>query len=144
MAEPFVMDTDLSAGSRLVWVLNRNDQPYTEDYKGDKITIPANSKKEVKMPFLEARQFLGQPKPLAKQDATGRWLIPPKALYTIDLSKEEKGGTINEVIEKSAAEAEKGAAFKCMVCNKTMTSDFALKVHISNMHGDATAAGGPA
>lgn len=138
MAEPFVMDTDMSLGSRLVWVLNRDSHPYSEDYKGVLMTIPPNEKKEVKMPFLEARQFLGQAKPLAKQDAQGRWLVRPKALYTTDLSKEEKKGSVNEIIEKNAEEAEKQIANKCMQCGKVMPNEFSLRVHLAEMHEGAT------
>jgi hypothetical protein len=137
MAEPFVMDTDLTLGSRLVWVLNRDSVSYTENFKGVPVTVPPFEKKELKMPFLEARQFLGQGKPPAKQDAQGNWLIRPKALYTSDLTKEEKLGTINEVIEKNAHDAEKASVNKCMICNKVMTTEHALKVHIANMHEGA-------
>lgn len=141
MAEPFVMDTDLSGGSRLVWVLNRDSVPYTENFKDTPITVPPNELKALKMPFLEARQFLGQGKPPAKQDATGRWIVRPKALYTQDLTADEKKGTINEVIERNAVDAEKAAAHKCMICNKGMGSEFALKVHMASSHEGASPGG---
>lgn len=135
MAEPYVMDTDLSSGSRLVWVLNRDHAPYTENYKGDPITIPPNNEKRVKMPYLEACQFLGQGKPLAKSDVNGNRIIGPKALYKLELTDAEKKGTINEVIEK---QVEKSSPGKCMVCGKDCSSEHGLKVHMANFHEGAT------
>ena len=135
MAEPFVMDTDLSSGHRLVWVLNSDTVPYTEKFKGDPITVPANNEKKLKMPYLEAREFLKQGKPLAQQASNGTYLIRPKALRTEELTAEEKKGTVNEIIE-----ATKPAAMtnKCMVCGKDCGSEHGLKIHMANFHEGAT------
>lgn len=74
--------------NRLVWVLNRHHMDYTEEFKGELITIPSNNQRLVKMPFLEARSFLGRGKKPAKKNPDGSWLNQPKALYTEEIQDE--------------------------------------------------------
>lgn len=84
--------------NRLVWVLNNHHEAYTEDFRGDKITVPANREKVGKlftdggnlMQFLAARKFLGQPKTAGHVLPDGRWHTPPKALETVELTETEK------------------------------------------------------
>lgn len=84
--------------NRLVWVLNNHHEAYTEDFRGDKITVPANREKIGKtfleggnlMPYLAARKFLGQPKTAGYILPDGRWFTPPKALETVELTTDEK------------------------------------------------------
>jgi hypothetical protein len=139
MSTPLIMDSDLSLGSRLVWVLNRDTEPYTEKFRDEFITVPPNKEKKVKMPFLEARQFLGQGKPPAEKDVEGNYLPGkrPKALYTIDLTVDELGGN-SKTLDVAMKATEAAIANKCMICNKQMGSEYALKVHLANMHPDAS------
>lgn len=74
--------------NRLVWVLNRHHMAYTEEFKGELITIPPNEQRLVKMPFLEARSFLGRGKKPAKKNPDGSWINQPKALYTEEIQDE--------------------------------------------------------
>lgn len=76
-------------GSRKVWVLNRDTEDYSEEFRGQTVTVPANMKKELLMPFLEARRFLGQPKAPANIKVDGTYDTRPKALLTVELTDEE-------------------------------------------------------
>ena len=116
--------------NRKVWVLNRDGQPYVEDFKGRKIVVPPNDEKKLKMPFLEARQFLGQPKQPAEQRADGTWITGPKALYTEEIEEEV------EKAEKNAEQQEKGLATTCMICEKKFDTEHALKIHVGRAHPD--------
>lgn len=84
--------------NRYVWVLNNHHEDYVEDFRGDKITVPANREKIAKpftsggnlMQFLAARKFLGQPKTAGHILPNGVWFTPPKALETVELTQDEK------------------------------------------------------
>ena len=100
--------------NRLVWVLNSHNQDYTEEFRGDKITVPANNQKIYKrieeggslMPYLAARKFLGQPKAAGQILPDGTWYTPPKSLRTEEMTITElnqfkgvKPETTTEVVE---------------------------------------------
>ena len=98
-------------GSRPVWILNRFHQPYVEDFKGKTIVIPAGERKEVTMPYLEAREFLGRGRPPATQKIDGTWDGVPKALYTHELTAEEliEHGYNPETLKRQIKAVEKEA-----------------------------------
>ena len=123
------VDNIKPTGSRLVWVLNRDVNPYRENFNGTDVVIPPNHEKRVKMPFLEARQFLRIGKPKAEYTPTGIVLRGPKALYTEEIQEE---------IEKENASLE-GTTKKmtCMICMKKFDSKKALGMHVMRAHPDA-------
>lgn len=76
--------------NRKVWVLNRHHQDYVELFRGEEIRVPANDKKEILMPWLAAERFLGQPKAAAVKLPNGTFDNPPKALWIVELTDEER------------------------------------------------------
>lgn len=120
-------------GSRLVWVLNRDSAPYTENYNGTTVTIPPNHEKSVKMPFLQARHFLSRGKPAAVYTPTGKVVRGPKALY------------IEEIQSEIEAEADRsdGMEKTCMICMKKFQNKKALGMHVMRAHPDAEPAEEP-
>lgn len=114
MAEPMI-GANSTGSNRLVWIVNHNRSDYTEEFRGEKLSIPANAEKKVLMPFLAARRFLGQPKAPATVLADGTFLNMPKALETVELTDEERmkhEGKTAEQIAAEAVEENKSAAAK--------------------------------
>ncbi len=100
-------------GSRKVWVLNSHTEDYVEEFRGDKVRVPANNEKALIMPYLEARRFLGQPKAPAEVGVDGKFITGPKALRTVELTDEEFSdfeGKSSKELEKIAKEDNRKAS----------------------------------
>lgn len=119
------VNTNLS--NRLVWVLNRDGAPYTANFQGMDITVPANSEKIPKhvrdggnlMQYLDARHFitdLKQPQSYHTSPAGDRTpVFGPKALYDQALTQVEFDKIVGkkpEQMKKEAASEERKARKK--------------------------------
>jgi hypothetical protein len=127
--------------NRKVWVLNRDSEPYTEEFRGQTITVPADEQKETLMPYLSAEKFLSQPKCPAFTNSRGDYQVRPKALYIQELTKQERidmEGITQEQMEKEADRFEKATRNICTLCQdgKVFGSEKGLKVHMKKMHSD--------
>jgi len=141
-----VQSTDQTApmgvgSNRLVWVLNRELVPYTETFRGAPITVPPNNEKVLLMQFLAARRFLAQPKAPAESLPDGTIVTPRKALWTLELTDEEREtatGKSKKELEKEEKEIEKAAANVCPICEEgtTFKTRTALKTHMTKKHPD--------
>lgn len=123
--------------SRKVWVVNQHTETYSEEFRGRRIDIPANSRKEVLMPLLEAERFLGQPKAPGRQRPDGSWETPPKALKIVELTEDEIKkieGKTSVDLKKELKEEEKSAKHSCAICGGEMKTPAALKRHITMNH----------
>lgn len=143
-------DLQISAkvGNRPVWVVNDFDYdrhpeigevPYREDFRGETIEIPARGK--IKMPYLAAERFIGQPTMPSNlcRLPNGKYVNLPKALKIVEFTEAE----LKEVgLSKKALEtAEKDDADKvkrtCTICGQVAASEKGLKIHVTKNHPDA-------
>lgn len=125
MAAQMEVSTDAGYhGARLVWVLNRDENPYTGHYRGVKITIPPEKEKIGKlyrdggnlMPYLEACEFVTDLKEPQRfePDSAGKMnpIFGPKALMRVELTQEEFDkyvGKSKEQVKKEMAQDERKA-----------------------------------
>ena len=140
MIEP-VVSLPLADASRKVYVCNRYHEAYRETWKGREIVVKANGVKELLMPVLEANRFLGKPTVVvtpAEIRPDGSFPMVPKALYILELTKQERmkleGKTEKEVEEQ----AEKKLNM-CSVCGDSFPTEKGLGLHVRFKHSDKTA-----
>ena len=119
-------------GRRPVYVVNSYHEEYREVFRGKEIVIPPNGERKVKMPYLMARRFLGQPVAIPETLPNGSIKGSPKSLQTIELSHDEleregfvpkKGKSANELL--------------CPLCGFEGKTAQGLSVHIAKQHADA-------
>ena len=106
-----------------VRVWNDNTYPHTEEFKGEKITIP--SKGSILMEWNEAHEFKGRYTPIIK-DGGGQPI--PQSFKMIRIEK----------IDAQSPE-EKTPGFPCQACGKVYESQGVLDVHIDEQHLEAMA-----
>lgn len=129
--------------SRKVCVVNMHDQDYIEEYKGEKIEIPANGKRSVYMPLWKARKFLASCSAPPAYDITGEVIRGGKVkmlrISELEETEQEKLGelTPEEALKKQSIEDEK-QKLRCGMCGLTAKSDAGLKAHVTKMHPEAT------
>jgi hypothetical protein len=134
----------VNTANRKVWVVNSFNQDYTEEFRGEKITVPANGEKKLMMPILAAERFLGQGKYPAQYLPNGQ-LAPgnlPKALKIVELTPEEVKVHVGKSDEQLAEEilAEKAKAKgQCQICGGVFPNEHGLKIHVAKMHPDFSA-----
>lgn len=125
-----------AAAQRQVKIENRSDQDYTEEFRGDLWTVPAQG--YIVKPILEANRFIGQFKrPLKMKN--GRWepIERDKPLRIVELNgkEREKVEGVTEQEHKASEEAENSKmANTCMKCGFSATSSKGLKVHVNALH----------
>lgn len=128
----YAMQTDASpkTAQRLVWILNRDVEPYVAEYQGLKVTIPPSGEKIAKhardggnlMPYLDARHFITDLKQPQK------WVMDPrggspqpvfgiKALYSHELTEDE----FNKIVGKTKTEVKKEAILEEKRVRKSLT-----------------------
>lgn len=115
---------------RPVWVINDYHEPYKEDFRGSEVVIPPNGEKKVKMPFVSARRFLGQPIGMPEQLPNGQFKSAPKMLRTLELP-------IDELAKLGYAKKEANNELMCPLCGIEAKTAQGLSVHIGKMHADA-------
>lgn len=133
--------------NRKVWVVNMWDRPYTEQFRGESITVPPNGEKKVQMGYVEARRFLGQSKPPAHfiDGPNGKeWnpkSEPPKMLKVVELDEGDYSDLgISEQQLKAEAKAEfKDASMACALCGKVFKNAKGVEIHTSTQHPNAMA-----
>jgi len=148
--QPSVELAPSRGSNRMVWILNSHTEAYTEKFRGGvEITVPANDEKIMKhitkggnlCEFLAARRFIGQPKAQAQVAVNGRYLSPPKALRTMELTETE----INKLEGAAAQEKVKADKMRdkeqrnvCTLCQdgKTFATEKALRMHLMTDHAD--------
>lgn len=123
--QPVVSTEDItSISSRLVWVLNRDTQPYKAEFRGMEIIVPPNMQKIGKhvrdggnlMEYLEACKFVRDLKQPQKwvPDRSGKFepVFGIKALCEVELTPEEFAkyvGKTKDDIKKEVASEERKA-----------------------------------
>lgn len=142
MAVEPVVSLPQAEGSRKVWVLNRYQEDYRETFKGREIVVPANGKKELLMPVLEANRFLSRPSVIVTQNdlrPDGSYPSIPKALYIQELSTEERAQLEGKSADQVKLELKKEASLKmCSVCGDSFPSEQGLKIHVRRKHAEYT------
>lgn len=128
-----VADHAGSHGARLVWVLNRDENPYIGHYRGTRIEVPAEKAKIAKrydqggnlMPYLEAREFITDLKEPQKYEPDGAGkmqpIFGPKALFSQELNQDE----FDKIVGKSKEQLKKEAAQDERKARKKLNSELA-------------------
>lgn len=106
-----------------VRVWNDNTYPHTEEFKGEKVTIPARG--HVMMEWSEAHEFKGRYTPIIRD---GGNQPKPESFKMI---------RIESVSGDQAVAA--AAGFPCQACGKSYESQRVLDTHIDEQHLDAMA-----
>lgn len=118
-------------GSRLVWVLNRDEKEYKGTFQGIKIVIPPDLQKVPKhvrdggnlMGYLDARHFITDLKePQGFQEMPNGDRLPifgPKALFSKDLTEEE----FKKYVGKTDAQVKKELAADERRMSKKLTQE---------------------
>ena len=104
-----------------VKVWNDNEHPFTDNFKGDVVTIPP--KKYVEMEYYEAHEFKGKYSPI-KVDGDNQPL--PTSFKMIRIEKMGAPEVIN-------------LGVTCQACGKTYESQGVLDVHIDEQHLESMA-----
>ncbi len=103
-----------------VW--NDNKYPFSQEFKGQKISIPAGE--YVEMEFYEAKEFEGRYSPI-KVDGGGQ--PKPESYKMIRVEAEGKAGPAQ------------AGGFPCAACGKVYESQRVLDAHVDEQHLDAMA-----
>jgi hypothetical protein len=135
------LDIDRGTANRKVWIINTSKYVYSEDFRGDKITVPPFGEKKVLLGWLAANRFLGQGKPPARYLPDNITLAPgsppPKALKIVELTSDERleieGKTKADVV-KEVKKEEEMAKLKCAICGGQFLGQKGLKTHCTKMH----------
>lgn len=121
--------------SRKVWVLNKYHLDYRENFKGREIVVPANEKKEVLMPVLEANRFLSRVAVPPTILPNGQYDSIPKALYLAEMTDEERsekeGKTVSEIAKEKKSQEK---LLMCALCGDSMKDKAGLKRHTTLKH----------
>lgn len=132
------------ASSKKVCVLNLHDQPYDEDFKGEKIIVPPNGQRELYMPLWKARKFLASCAYPPAMDYTGELIRGGrvKMLRVADLTEEERirlGELTPDELEAAQKRAEAKAGLFCGMCDFEAKDAKGLKIHVTRTHPEVTA-----
>lgn len=131
-------------GSRKVCVINMDEKPYEEEFKGEKIVIPANGKREVFMPLWKASKFKSSCAAPPAMDITGELIKGGKVkmIRVVELTEEEReklGELSPEELAVKQAKANEAKKFACTECGFEAKNAPGLGLHMSSKHPGAVA-----
>lgn len=131
-------------GSRKVCVINLNDQPYVEEFKGENIVIPPNGERKVFMPFWKASKFKSSCIAPPAMDITGERVKGGmvKMIKVVELTEDERmklGEMTPDELAAKQVEAEEALGNMCGQCGYQAKTVQGLKMHTTKNHPEAVA-----
>lgn len=131
-------------GSRKVCVINMDEKPYVEDFKGEIITIPANGERKVFMPFWKAAKFKSSCIAPPAMDFTGEAIKGGmvKMIRVVELTQAEReklGELTPDELAAKQAKADAKLGNMCGQCGFQGKNEHGLKIHVANAHPEAVA-----
>lgn len=129
-------------GSRKVCVINMDEKPYVENFKGENITVPPLGKREVFMPYWKAANFKSSCFAPPAFDLTGDAIRGGlvKMIRVVELTDEERerfGEFTPDELAARQAEADRKTGLTCGMCGFNAENESGLRLHTTRTHPEA-------